>query len=308
MRSTAARDSARKLERYRPRGLPRILPASAWLAREPRVAPPVVLLVGNAADHRRISLPQLRQQQRDFLGPALQVVVDRDHLGSAGVVQPAQGRVLLVLIARELHDAHARLAGARPLHHRVAVVGTRVVDQDDLPGPRLGIERRFQPLHERGQQRRAAEVPPRTTLTEGVSEGRFIVLRARASNAIIGTGNRGLGDSDRIGPRNVKVPFNRPYMTGRELGYIAQAHQNHKLAGDGPFTAAAAAGSRSTPAAKQALLTHSCTARARDGGDPRRHRARRRGDHAVVHVRLDRQRVRAARRRAGVRRHPRPTR
>ncbi len=44
---------------------------------------------------------------------------------------------------------------------------------------------------------------------------------------------------------------------------------------------------------------------ARDGGDPRRDRAGRRDHHALVHFRLDGQCVRAARRRAGVRRRAR---
>jgi len=33
-----------------------------------------------------------------------------------------------------------------------------------------------------------------------------------------------------------RVPFNRPYMTGKESVYIAEAHANGILAGDGPFT------------------------------------------------------------------------
>jgi len=32
------------------------------------------------------------------------------------------------------------------------------------------------------------------------------------------------------------IPFNRPYMTGGELEYIKQAHQNRRLSGDGAFT------------------------------------------------------------------------
>ena len=32
------------------------------------------------------------------------------------------------------------------------------------------------------------------------------------------------------------IPFNKPYLTGRELSYIAEAHLNGKLAGDGAFT------------------------------------------------------------------------
>ncbi len=57
-----------------------------------------------------------------------------------------------------------------------------------------------------------------------------------------------------------KVPFNRPYMTGKELGYIAQAHGNHMLAGDGPFTAACSRWLEERTGARKALLTHSCTA------------------------------------------------
>ena len=34
------------------------------------------------------------------------------------------------------------------------------------------------------------------------------------------------------------IPFNKPFMTGKELGYIAEAHQNNVLAGDGPIHAA----------------------------------------------------------------------
>jgi dTDP-4-amino-4,6-dideoxygalactose transaminase len=58
----------------------------------------------------------------------------------------------------------------------------------------------------------------------------------------------------------VKVPFNRPHMTGRELSYIAEAHQNHKLAGDGPFTAHCSRWLEQRTSARKALLTHSCTA------------------------------------------------
>jgi dTDP-4-amino-4,6-dideoxygalactose transaminase len=49
-------------------------------------------------------------------------------------------------------------------------------------------------------------------------------------------------------------------MTGRELAYIAQAHQNYQLAGDGPFTARCSQWLESRTGTKKALLTHSCTA------------------------------------------------
>lgn len=32
------------------------------------------------------------------------------------------------------------------------------------------------------------------------------------------------------------IPFNKPFLTGRELEYIAQAHANVHLSGDGPCT------------------------------------------------------------------------
>src|SRR5688572_4057126 len=49
-------------------------------------------------------------------------------------------------------------------------------------------------------------------------------------------------------------------MTGRELSYIAQAHANHRLAGDGPFTAQCSRWLEERTGARKALLTHSCTA------------------------------------------------
>jgi len=58
----------------------------------------------------------------------------------------------------------------------------------------------------------------------------------------------------------MRTPFNRPYMTGRELSYIAQAHENHQLAGDGPFTARCSRWLEARSGTRKALLTHSCTA------------------------------------------------
>ncbi|WP_420993382.1 dTDP-4-amino-4,6-dideoxygalactose transaminase [Cupriavidus sp. 30B13] len=56
------------------------------------------------------------------------------------------------------------------------------------------------------------------------------------------------------------TPFNRPYMTGKELHYIAQAHFNGQLAGDGPFTKRCHAWLERQTGSAKALLTHSCTA------------------------------------------------
>ncbi|MEJ5992151.1 dTDP-4-amino-4,6-dideoxygalactose transaminase [Ramlibacter sp. PS3R-8] len=57
-----------------------------------------------------------------------------------------------------------------------------------------------------------------------------------------------------------KIPFNRPYMTGKELFYIAEAHFHGKLAGDGPYTKRCHAWLESKSPPGRALLTHSCTA------------------------------------------------
>lgn len=56
------------------------------------------------------------------------------------------------------------------------------------------------------------------------------------------------------------IPFNKPYMTGRELSYIAQAHSNGHLSGDGPFTKRCHRWLEQRTRAARALLTHSCTA------------------------------------------------
>jgi dTDP-4-amino-4,6-dideoxygalactose transaminase len=56
------------------------------------------------------------------------------------------------------------------------------------------------------------------------------------------------------------IAFNRPYMTGKELYYIAEAHFNGRLAGDGPFTKRCHRWLEENTGAKMALLAHSCTA------------------------------------------------
>jgi dTDP-4-amino-4,6-dideoxygalactose transaminase len=58
----------------------------------------------------------------------------------------------------------------------------------------------------------------------------------------------------------MKIPFNKPYMTGKELGYISQAHANGHLAGDGEFTRRCNGWLENHIGCNKALLTHSCTA------------------------------------------------
>ena len=57
----------------------------------------------------------------------------------------------------------------------------------------------------------------------------------------------------------MKIPFNKPYLTGRELGYITQAHQQGHLSGDGPFTKKCHAWLKQKIGCEKVLLTHSCT-------------------------------------------------
>lgn len=58
----------------------------------------------------------------------------------------------------------------------------------------------------------------------------------------------------------IRIPFNKPYMTGKELHNIADAHLNHHLSGDGPFTNKCHTWLEESAGAYRALLTHSCTA------------------------------------------------
>jgi dTDP-4-amino-4,6-dideoxygalactose transaminase len=59
---------------------------------------------------------------------------------------------------------------------------------------------------------------------------------------------------------NKRIPFNWPHMTGKELYYIAEAHFNGCLAGDGPFTKRCHGWLEERTGCNKVLLTHSCTA------------------------------------------------
>ena len=58
----------------------------------------------------------------------------------------------------------------------------------------------------------------------------------------------------------MNIPFNKPYMTGKELWYIAQAHAKGHLAGDGSFSKRCGVWLEGRTGAHKAMLTHSCTA------------------------------------------------
>ena len=58
----------------------------------------------------------------------------------------------------------------------------------------------------------------------------------------------------------MRIPFNTPYMAGKELWYITEAHAKGQLSGDGEFTRRCSAWLEQRIGCEKALLTHSCTA------------------------------------------------
>lgn len=58
---------------------------------------------------------------------------------------------------------------------------------------------------------------------------------------------------------DIRIPFNRPWQSGRELEYMAEALRSGHLSGDGPFTRRCAEALRVGFGQEHALLTTSCT-------------------------------------------------
>lgn len=93
--------------------------------------------------------------------------------------------------------------------------------------------------------------------TDGVTRFQFLPLKRGeqyGSLSIQPGKHKGRRVKDQI------VPFNWPYLTGRETDYIAEARRNGRLAGDGPFTRRCQAWLEHRTGSPSALLTHSCTA------------------------------------------------
>lgn len=57
-----------------------------------------------------------------------------------------------------------------------------------------------------------------------------------------------------------RIPFNRPFTTGRELAYIHEAIEALHLSGNGAFTKRCQTWLEERTGSRKALLTHSCTA------------------------------------------------
>lgn len=60
--------------------------------------------------------------------------------------------------------------------------------------------------------------------------------------------------------KQYRIPFNRPFLAGKELYYISQAVLSGQLAGDGRFTRLCQELMQEKFGARRVLLTHSCTA------------------------------------------------
>jgi dTDP-4-amino-4,6-dideoxygalactose transaminase len=56
-----------------------------------------------------------------------------------------------------------------------------------------------------------------------------------------------------------RIPFNRPYATGAEYGYIREAIANAHVSGNGPFTRRCTDRLEAELGSERVLLTHSCT-------------------------------------------------
>ena len=62
-----------------------------------------------------------------------------------------------------------------------------------------------------------------------------------------------------MGKGKIKIPFNKPFIVGKELDNIAQAVAESHISGDGPFTRRCHEWLEKRLGCAKALLTHSCT-------------------------------------------------
>lgn len=65
---------------------------------------------------------------------------------------------------------------------------------------------------------------------------------------------------DKASTADERIPFNRPFIAGRELAYIREAVEGGNLAGDGEFTRRCSEWMAEHFGTPKVLLTHSCTA------------------------------------------------
>jgi dTDP-4-amino-4,6-dideoxygalactose transaminase len=76
---------------------------------------------------------------------------------------------------------------------------------------------------------------------------------------MIGVASAALGAESQPHAKQVSIPFNRPFTTGKEYDYMRQAIDNLHISGDGPFTNLCHRLLEEVVGCAQALLTTSCT-------------------------------------------------
>jgi dTDP-4-amino-4,6-dideoxygalactose transaminase len=64
----------------------------------------------------------------------------------------------------------------------------------------------------------------------------------------------------KIEPTTSRIPFNKPYLTGKEAEYVAQAIRSGQIGGDGPYTRGCARQLEERFGVRKVLMTPSCTA------------------------------------------------
>ena len=100
-----------------------------------------------AIDHVVAILPR-RHHARNHLGRILKVGVDHDHSGADCMVKSRGGGDLLAKIARQIDHGCVRIGCMQPFKDDQRLVGTAVIDIDDLPGIRQSVHHPAQPCME----------------------------------------------------------------------------------------------------------------------------------------------------------------
>ncbi len=102
-------------------------------------------LAAHAVDHVDAAAPA-REHLQHHLGRILQVGVDQDDRLAFGVGDAGGDGHLVAEVARERHDAHARIAGLDAAQQLEGAITAAVVDEDQLePGLAAAAEHRGEP-------------------------------------------------------------------------------------------------------------------------------------------------------------------
>ena len=112
---------------------------------------PVALALRRAIDDVG-PLREAVEEQRDFLGRMLEVVVDGDDDFAGGGADAAEERVVLAVVSQERNAAHLRVFAREFLDDAPTPIAARVIDHDDLQARGTAGEHGLQPLDERRQR------------------------------------------------------------------------------------------------------------------------------------------------------------